>query len=345
MKTFQVRMLLPALALCAACARADVSPSDIVRWNLARKSDIPAPSAVSATNFLGSGAVLVAAGTNALANGAALLAAYAGAKALTPSGAALSASNRAAVILSPGTYSLGAAPLVLDARFVDLIGLTGDPAHVLITSACASNYAGTVVQATNSIRGAGLTLRNTASTRWHYDPRDAAAYMPAASCVSSVWENCVFDDNGGTSWSTGMTTNYNGTYIRCSAGYYGFGPQTVTGTFIGCTGGDSSFGLGANGTYTDCTGGINAFGRTDASGTFRNCTAGSGSFGCFTFSGTAINCTGGDQSFGNSSMMGSATATSRSLYCRVTSGTFRLPYSGGALRLCLNATNGIVNLP
>jgi hypothetical protein len=37
MKTF--RVLLPALALCAVCARAEVEFSDIVRWNLVRKTD------------------------------------------------------------------------------------------------------------------------------------------------------------------------------------------------------------------------------------------------------------------------------------------------------------------
>lgn len=62
--------------------------------------------------------VVSPAGTDAT-RGTALAAAYAAAKLLTPNGAALSANNRATVILPPGGYLLPST-LVLDASFVDI---------------------------------------------------------------------------------------------------------------------------------------------------------------------------------------------------------------------------------
>ena len=51
-------------------------------------------------------AITVNTTTSAKLNGAALIAAYAAAKALLPNGAALSATNRACVIVPPGKYDL-----------------------------------------------------------------------------------------------------------------------------------------------------------------------------------------------------------------------------------------------
>ena len=66
--------------------------------------------------------VTVAAGDTDNARGTALLAAYTAAKLLTPNGAALSANNRAQVIIPPGKYKL-TATLILDTDFVDLVAL------------------------------------------------------------------------------------------------------------------------------------------------------------------------------------------------------------------------------
>jgi hypothetical protein len=64
--------------------------------------------------------VWVARGATAVENGANLRTAYTTAKALTPHGAALSATNRAVVILPPGAYAL-TETLTLDADYVDLV--------------------------------------------------------------------------------------------------------------------------------------------------------------------------------------------------------------------------------
>jgi hypothetical protein len=112
----------------------------------------------------------------------------------------------------------------------------------------------------------------------------------------------------------------------CSFGFNG----NISGTFIDCEGGNSSFaGRGfstgpigalfnttdanASGTFINCKGGFNSFGSigfvfgtsiATASGSFTNCTAASNSFGAHSFgdataSGSFTNCTSLSDSFGN----------------------------------------------
>lgn len=89
----------------------------------------PAAS-VNATTVAAAGGVVIdptstvmvdASGTDA-ERGTALLAAYAAAKLLLPNGAALSATNRATVILPPGKYKV-TSTLTLDTSFIDICGL------------------------------------------------------------------------------------------------------------------------------------------------------------------------------------------------------------------------------
>jgi hypothetical protein len=118
---------------------------------------------------------------NAVANGTALLAAYTAAKALTPNGAALSATNRATVLIAPGRYDLNGSMLTLDTQYVDLAGLSSDRTHTLITSATAGQNSGTVVQTASDVRLANLTLQNTCGS-----PRCSSAW-PWASCPWWRW--------------------------------------------------------------------------------------------------------------------------------------------------------------
>ena len=55
-------------------------------------------------------------------NGTNLLNAYDNAKTLTPNGASLSATNRACIILLPGTYNVPTS-LTLDTEFIDIVGI------------------------------------------------------------------------------------------------------------------------------------------------------------------------------------------------------------------------------
>jgi len=73
---------------------------------------IYAPSAVEIVKHVGTAA----------GNGAALIAAYARAKLMTPNGAALSATNRALVLVPPGVYDVGTTRLEIDTDFVDVEG-------------------------------------------------------------------------------------------------------------------------------------------------------------------------------------------------------------------------------
>lgn len=96
----------------------------------------------------------------------------------------------------------------------------------------------------------------------------------------------------------------------------------------------------------NCTGGNYSFGYINASGTFKDCTGGNYSFGggagC-TASGTFTRCIGGDGSFGASG--GNISSTARLYYCRLTSGTFNTPETGGKLVLCIDGNDTVVTAP
>jgi len=98
-------------------------------------------------------------------------------------------------------------------------------------------------------------------------------------------------------------------------------------------------------TFDDCVGGNNSFSRGGTfSGRATNCTGGSDSFGGGaggTFSGTATNCTGGSDSFGGNG--GSFSSAGRAAYCRLTSGSFPTPDTGGKIVLCIDGSWTEVN--
>ena len=103
--------------------------------------------------------------------GAKLLDAYAAATTLTPGGNALSAANRAGVLIPPGRYDLGAGQtsgpnaghgLMLAVEFVDLIGL--DMENTIIASVIATMNCGTVEQTADDVRIRNLTIQNNNST-------------------------------------------------------------------------------------------------------------------------------------------------------------------------------------
>jgi len=77
-------------------------------------------------------------------------------------------------------------------------------------------------------------------------------------------------------------------------------------------------------TFDDCVGGIGSFGGNGGS-----------------FSGTATNCTGGSDSFGV--VAGSFSSTGRAAYCRLTSGSFPTPATGGIIVLCIDGSWTEVN--
>jgi len=253
-----------------------------------------------------------------------LAAKYTAAKALTPNGEAKSATNRASLIIFPGTYTLSA-ELAIDAEFVDVLGLgaqTRTPA-VLIAGNTANVTA-------NNVRVSGLSV-------------GGQQFNITGDKPLQVFENCT----GGNS-SFGFPGIASGTFTNCTGGNSSFGGfnGAASGTFTNCTGGTESFGgFGtASGTFTNCTGGTTSFGgENTASGTFTNCTGEAVSFGGFGIaSGTFTDCTGGQSSFADE-----GTARGKFVNCRLTAGQYpslTAPATGKAIMInCLDGNGNINN--
>ena len=243
-------------------------------------------------------------------NAANLLAAYACAKALTPNGAPLSATNRAVVLVAPGNYDLGAAQLEMDTEFVDLVGLSSARDDQYIHGTALRPTFCVLRQTADNVRIENLVIEGTGeSANWNVISWGSAAYFPDTGMPNTVVRNCEF--SGKYSILNGMSdfTEYAGHFEDCAGGRdaFGGGSGIASGTFINCTGGTCAFGGisgNASGTFINCTGGIGAFGGIggNASGTFINCTGGKNSFGGDggSASGTFKNCTGGEFAFGGS---------------------------------------------
>ena len=285
--------------------------------------------------------IVVETTASATTNGINLLAAYAAAKALTPNGAALSATNRASVIIPPGVYDLGSGegytPLTLDTEFVDLIGLTSDRKSQHIKGTPPATNSGVIVQTADDVHVSNLyvkILTEVESANWN--DTDSAAYFPSTSLSNTVVDNCQFDGQEGSKYegprlfSMRLYIEYSGTFNNCTGGNFAFGGYggTASGTFTNCTGGNFAFGGAggtASGTFTNCTGGDNAFGGAGG-------TAG-------TASGTFTNSTGGDYSFGGDG----GTLSGQLYYCRLTTGSFQTLAEGGKLRACVDGSDTFID--
>jgi hypothetical protein len=274
---------------------------------------------VDASNLATGAYIIVRLSALATTNGTELRNAYAAAKAFTPNTAALSATNRATVILLPGRYDLGTTRLNLDTDFVDIIGLTDTPEQVVITSQITLSDSGTIYQTANDVKIKGVTIDRTGAPAGSGAGRTAAYFpFPRATAI--------------TSWSgdgTTMTIAANGHGLQTgdSVRISGSGNSSVDGVFTVTRIDDNSFsypstvnaagsigtaterfnltyiencvfsgtslsgmryGMEYSGTYRRCIGGYSSFGGTQggspsataiASGLFEDCTAEGESFG------------------------------------------------------------------
>ena len=234
---------------------------------------------------------------SATTNGQNLVDAYNYAKTLTPNGAALSATNRVAVIIQPGNYTL-AAELAVNTQFVDLIGME---AQKLRRGAVPAVLIGgnTLNVTANDVRVQGVSV-------------GTQAFKIGTHLPLQIFEDCA---GGDSSFTNSLVS---GTFVNCTGGNYSFGGVeistggTLDGTFQDCTGGDYSFGGSSDGgeggtlsgNFQDCTGGDSSFGGSanvnggTLSGTFKDCAGGNYSFGGGgyaggTLSGTFKDCAGG----------------------------------------------------
>lgn len=206
-------------------------------------------------------AVSVEAAGSPAYNGASLLAAYAQAKTLTPNGSALSATNRASVIVEPGMYDFDGQSLTLDTEFVDLVGL--DEKNTVLHTTNAS----TIVQSADDVAIRDLTAKCTNTAAAANNRTDPAAYDPARNLPNAKVKNVTLEGitNGhATTHDTVNTDSFVGTYefvtVKAGDAFQQFGG---TGRFINSP---VSWGLGLASTARlyHCGGPTGSFASKDA---------------------------------------------------------------------------------
>jgi hypothetical protein len=241
-------------------------------------------------------------------------------------------------------------------EFVDNYGFNFD-------DALSASYFENCTWINNGESGTGMGVAVTIASTFFNCAGGHYSFGGGSGTFSGTATNCA---GGNYSFGGGVSGECSGTVRDCIAGTnsFGGGGGTFSGTATNCTGGSDSFG-GKSGTFsgtaTNCTGGAGSFGGDGTfSGTATNCTGGDSSFGGGgTFSGTATNCRGGDSSFGGGTFSGTATnctggnsafggggtfsSTGRAAYCRLTSGSFPTPATGGIIVLCIDGSWTEVN--
>lgn len=204
------------------------------------ESDIASALPSSTANY-----IVVAVTNDDDENGTNLLTAYAAAKLLTPNGAALSATNRATVIVPPGVYKLSV-QLNVDTEFIDIVSLTGNRDVYLTTN--------TIRVSVNDVKVKGVDV-------------GTQVFKIKGGLTGCIIENCKGGDLSFGTNDDENDTNADAHKAMC--------------TFIDCVGGTASFGVyEAGGTFINCTATFYSFGSDGvASGVFKNCEGDSGSFG------------------------------------------------------------------
>jgi len=254
-------------------------------------------------------------------NGQAVRDAYTAAQAMTPNGAAKSATNRVVILLAPGYYTFNEAvdgALTVNTSFIDLESLSGVP-DVYFSS----------MQVLSTGDGINVRMSGIDTTRNSYYVHGAFAVAASAGVNESLYiRNCVGGEYSFGSYSISI----NGTFDLCIAGAYSFG-YTANSAPIGIVA-TSTSGTNLYGTFKNCIAGNYSFLSTVATmfsnvanfGTIDNCIAGNYSF-CYSVrgsfnAGTIKNCTAGTYSFcsGNELISGTCNSTNSGIINNCTSG-------------------------
>lgn len=244
---------------------------------------------------------------NATTNGTALKAAYTAAAALTPNGNALSRTNRASVILPPGTYDLGSSSGLTLSAFVDVVSLTGNYQDVIVTSAVTASNGFTIGLTSDiDVQIIGITIQNSATTQSSGASTEACAFRFTDGGAGYSCIGCYFVTN--SSWPMVQGFECASIFTDCISEDFGFGAHggEASGVFTRCQGGSDCFGSGANfsGQAISCSGNDRCFGyngQVRPQAVFRDCVAQQDCFAGGTtgdFDGTAINCSATGGSFG-----------------------------------------------
>ena len=272
--------------------------------------------------------IIVKRGNNDIENGTALKFAYTAAKALTPGGNALAATNRACLIIPAGRYDLGSVAWDIDADFVDVRGegkcrwndLDGDD----LVEANEITFPDTHIICDTDTEVILVIARDVHIRGLHVDHEDntrALIINEANGCDRSqfinIGANSIIGVAGGL-LDPGVLNGYWQYIYSTSNVIYGSGSGiTVCGIFVNCAGKGICFGGGvggvASGIFIDCVGiGNSSFGGCGGSarGLFIRCVGGETSFSAME-NATFIECTGGDGSFTVSSLSGATNVIMR----------------------------------
>ena len=214
-------------------------------------------------------------GAGPAASGTALINAMAAAKLLTPNGAPISPSNRAVLFVPPGRYDLGSDG-ISTIPGLDIIGSTGDPRHVLITSnrnpivdeyhpsdddgnpLPLSNPGSTITLVGDSM-AKGVTIENRNTINYGDTNTLGGEAFSAVGTAHRLVDVILLGQQQTAQTLNGAYTNVKG------LGRIG-GSVDMLGRFAGCDlvlGGIGTL----SGSFTDCTG----YGYIIMSGTFTGC--------------------------------------------------------------------------
>ena len=313
--------------------------------------------------------IIVDISSNKTTNGINLLAAYTAAKTKTPYGNALSQSNRYTIILPPAIYNVASTQLLLDTSFIDIVGSTTDLSAHQITG----NITQFVSVAANNLELRNLYILNNSTSY---------GFNGGGNRPGLLMDNMFFGYGGAgaNSWQAVVEGEFSGVASRLNAGqfYSATGGDTacignagnvsgtisniiatgsvadggVNGFAFNCKGGTISF--GGRGYYGNSTGfmmncrGSNSAFANRPSGTYINCHGGDGAWAgqeSTDLTGTYINChsSAGATSFGTSA---TRTLSGTMFFCSKRGGSnFATPTGSGVIRLSIDGTNTITNIP
>ena len=217
----------------------------------------------------------------------------------------LSASNRAVVLIPPGTYSLGkTTALELDTNYVDLVAMNSMSSGLSDGGAIAGDtiiygeIAGGVVQQTaDDVRIIGVTIQQ------NKDDHFCLSILNATDSASCLYKNLTFTTNGGAGVHAVSIshTNHNATWIECNTDLPGFLQFVSGGDFGGkimrCSGGSGSF-AGNDDIAVDVNLSFSGYAEDCSAGTYSF--AGTRGGGDATFDGDAVRCRVQGNGFGSS---------------------------------------------
>lgn len=268
------------------------------------------------------------------------------------------------ILVAPGLYNFGSTEFELDTEFINISAFnsTDFPIVGQITNTNgrsvkfnSSDPNGTIFVNTNNVYVYGIDVGTK-----NFKIGDSLPNIKIESCsggdysfggvlfgdppldISGNFINCVGGD-----YSFGGNGEANGRFALCFGGDESFGYDFASGTFVDCVGGDFSFAFAGimTGIFQNCSSGEGSFGTLGAIGfsNTRNCQSGDGSFGfgSFILDSAFEYCTGGEDSFGKSF---SGTNEGKFYNCRLTTGTFGVPTSGGFIVLGIDGNNTVQNI-